>query len=183
MPPCLPARPRGPVVASAAELVAGLDWLLQQQVSIINMSLSGPPNRVLEQALNRAAARNITLVASAGNEGPAAFPRFPAAYPAVIAVTAVDAQQQVYTRAAQGPHIELAAPGVGVRVAAGTATQPMSGTSVAAAMVSAVLAAQPGPVRDRLPQQVRDLGATGPDPVFGLGLLWWPEKNMAPAME
>lgn len=162
---------QGLVVASAAQLVAGLDWLLQQQVGIINMSLSGPPNRVLEVALQKAAARGVTLVASAGNEGPAAFPRYPAAYPQVIAVTAVDADGQVYARAAQGGHIDVAAPGVNVQVAAETGVRPLSGTSVAAAMVSAVLAQQPAVTRAALAQQTLDLGAAGRDPVFGFGLL------------
>src|SRR5690554_1775766 len=86
----------GAVVASAAQLVEGLNWLLAQQVSIINMSLSGPPNRILEKAQQQVAARGVTLVASAGNDGKAAFPRYPAAYPEVIAVTAVDQDLNVY---------------------------------------------------------------------------------------
>ena len=173
----------GLVVASAAQLVAGLDWLLQQQAGVINMSLSGPPNRVLEQALNQAAARGVLLVASAGNEGPAAFPRFPAAYPAVMAVTAVDADGQVYARAAQGPHIELAAPGVNVAVAGGDGVQAMSGTSVAAAVVSSLLSAMPEVGRSELAALAQDLGAPGRDPVFGWGLLRWSGKKDVPVME
>src|SRR5690554_7060803 len=64
---------------------------------------------------------NVTLVASAGNDGKAAFPRYPAAYPEVIAVTAVDQDLNVYDRAAQGAHIELAAPGVNILIAKGQA--------------------------------------------------------------
>lgn len=166
---------KGLVTANAAELVAGLDWLLQQQVQVINLSLSGPPNPVLQQALHHVHERGIQLVASVGNDGAAAYPRYPAAYPDVIAVTAVDEQQHIFARAVQGEHVELAAPGTGVQVASDNgSTGVMQGTSVAAAMVSALLATMPvsagEPQRLQLQQHARDLGEPGRDPVFGYGL-------------
>lgn len=182
----------GAVVASASQLVAGLNWLLSQNINIINMSLSGPPNRILEQALKQVAARGITLVASAGNDGPAAFPRYPAAYPEVIAVTAVDQQLAVFTRAAQGPHIEISAPGVDVFVAQSSGIEKakgiekpyasLSGTSFAAAMVTAVLASEaPALTRPNLSQRAhflgdiklgnRKLAASQRDSTYGFGLL------------
>lgn len=166
---------KGLVTANAAELVAGLDWLLQQQVQVINLSLSGPPNPVLQQALHQVHERGVQLVASVGNDGAAAYPRYPAAYPEVIAVTAVDEQQRIFARAVQGEHVELAAPGTGVQVASENgSTGVMQGTSVAAAMVSALLAAMPAAGGDeqrlQLQQHARDLGEPGRDPVFGYGL-------------
>src|SRR5690606_27022977 len=80
--------PQGPVVASAGQLIQGLDWLLQQQVEIINMSLSGPANPLLERVLQQVQAHSVQVLASVGNDGAAAFPRYPAAYPSVIAITA-----------------------------------------------------------------------------------------------
>lgn len=163
---------QGQVQASAAQLVEGLNWLLAQQVSIINLSLSGPPNRILERAIRQVAARGVTLVASAGNDGPAAFARFPAAYPEVIAVTAVDAELQIFARAGQGAHIEVAAPGVGLWVQGPQGVVSMSGTSLAAAMVSATLAQQPkAKGRLDLSSRCEDLGEAGRDRVFGFGLL------------
>ncbi len=162
----------GAVVATAAQLVTGLNWLLSQQVSIINMSLSGPPNRILENALQQVAARGITLVASAGNDGKAAFPRYPAAYPEVIAVTALDQDLNVFDRAAQGAHIELAAPGVNILIAKGQAYGSLSGTSLAAAMVTAVLASDAADSkRLDLTLRTKNLGEAGRDTVYGLGLL------------
>ncbi|MFT4764072.1 MAG: minor extracellular protease Epr [Oleispira sp.] len=162
----------GIVIASASQLVAGLSWLLTQKVNIINMSLSGPPNRILEQALKQVAARGITLVASAGNDGRAAFPRFPAAYPEVIAVTAVDQQLKIFDRAAQGPHIEISAPGVDMLIAQGTTYASLSGTSLAAAMVTAVLASDEVTlIRPDLSSRAQILGKEVRDPMFGFGLL------------
>src|SRR3546814_20736826 len=54
----------------------------------------------------------MLLVAAAGNEGPHAAPVFPAGYPSVLAVTAVDASLQPYRHANRGDYIDLAAPGV-----------------------------------------------------------------------
>ena len=177
----------GSVVASASQLVAGLNWLLSQNINIINMSLSGPPNRILEQALKQVSARGITLVASAGNDGPAAFPRYPAAYPEVIAVTAVDQQLAVFSRAAQGPHIEISAPGVDMLVAQSAEVKKtkgldksyasLSGTSFAAAMVTAVLASDlPTLTRPDLSRRAQHIGnsqlaANQRDSTFGFGLL------------
>lgn len=164
----------GLVVASARELIAGLNWLVGERVDVVNLSLSGPRNRILEQALQQVASRGVLLVASSGNEGAAAFPRYPAASPGVIAVTAVDASLNIYPRAVRGPHLAFAAPGTGVSVAGPDQTMvSMDGTSVAAAFATAVLAysiEQGGSVAG-LEQQARDLGAPGRDDIFGFGLL------------
>jgi len=176
--------PEGLVVASAKSLIEGLNWLVEKQASVINLSLSGPRNRVLEQAVRQVAARNILLVASSGNEGAAAFPRYPAASPEVIAVTAVDHSMQVYPRAVRGPHIEFAAPGVGVQVAGphhGKMT--MDGTSVAAAFATSllVIAISSGDSVDSLAKQAKDLGEPGRDNTYGYGLLTVDKKKASPA--
>ncbi len=162
----------GAVVASAAQLISGLNWLLSQQVSIINMSLSGPPNKILQQALTQVAARGVTLVASAGNDGGAAFPRFPAAYPEVIAVTAVDQQLNVFTRAAQGPHIEIAAPGVDVLIARDQGYASLSGTSLAAVMITAVLASEKAvPNKPDLSLRAKPISGSERNEMYGFGLM------------
>jgi hypothetical protein len=77
--------------AEAFHIVAAIDHLLGQQVSVINMSLVGEPNEVLRRSIELAVDRHaITIVAAVGKEGPHAEPVFPAAYPGVIGVTAID---------------------------------------------------------------------------------------------
>jgi len=71
-------------------------------VRVVNMSLSGPPNEVLKRAIASAQAKGMVIVAAAGNNGAGAGPSYPAAYPGVIAVTAVDRNLDVYRRATQG---------------------------------------------------------------------------------
>ena len=168
----------GLVLASARELIAGLNWLAGQGVTLINLSLSGPQNRVLDNVLATLNERQIWLVASSGNEGAAAFPRYPAATPGVIAVTAVDQNLAIYPRAVRGGHLDFAAPGVGVLVAKPDKSTDksmlgMDGTSVAAAYASALLAVAKshGTSLNSLQKNASDLGVPGHDKVFGFGLI------------
>ncbi len=56
----------------------------------------------------------MVLIAAAGNAGPKSPPLFPAADPNVIAVTATDLDDKVFSGANRGKHIAVAAPGVDV---------------------------------------------------------------------
>jgi hypothetical protein len=165
----------------AFDLAVALRLMSERDVAVVNLSFTGPPNALVERAVREASARGVVLVAAAGNDGPHAAPRYPAAYPGVIAVTAVDAQLRVYRRAGRGTHIAFAAPGVGVWAAnagsAGSASEK-TGTSYAAPFVTAaigLLKSSPRPasadVAAALRASARDLGVPGHDPVFGHGLI------------
>ncbi len=166
--------------ADAFGLIEALDYLAAQDVRIVNLSLAGPPNAALARQISRMVADDVLLIAAAGNYGPKAAPAFPAAYEAVLAVTAVDRRGQVYRRANRGAHIDLAAPGVNVWTAASVSgARTKTGTSYAAPFVTAAAALlwQRDPsltaaqLRDRLRQGARDLGPDGPDAIFGAGLI------------
>ena len=162
------------------DLVRSLDMLGERGVQAINMSLSGPPNALLEQAIARLKARNIILVAAAGNKGPHAKPLYPAAYDGVIAVTAIDRTKTIYRHASQGDYVDFAAPGVDVWTAASIkGARRKSGTSFATPFVTAVAAVvaarnpnkSPAAVLKLLAAAAEDLGDPGRDPVFGWGLI------------
>lgn len=166
--------------ADAFALVQALDYLADQRVQIVNLSLAGPPNQALAGQIRQMDRQGIVLVAAAGNGGPAAKPAFPAGYAPVIAVTAVDRRSQIYRRANRGSHIDLAAPGVDVWTAASiSGARTRTGTSFAAPFVTAaaalLLQSEPGlpppETRARLQKAARDLGRLGPDEVFGHGLV------------
>jgi len=160
-------------------LLEALDWLISQDVSVINMSLTGPANRLLQQGVNAAFAKGKVIVAAAGNQGPHAPASYPAAYEGVITATAVARDRSIYRWANQGEHIDFAAIGVSVP----TAGDPEhfnheSGTSMAAPVVSAFMAcalAASGQDRQQallmLKNRAVDLGEPGHDPIFGHGLL------------
>ncbi|MEH6516442.1 MAG: S8 family serine peptidase [Halioglobus sp.] len=176
-------RERGEI-ASTVSLVRALDWLMSSGVDVVNISLAGPPNRLLEAALNRASEQGLMIIAAAGNGGPVAKPMYPAAYDAVVAVTAVDAGGQVYRLANRGAYLDLAAPGVSVLHAkAGGGYSASSGTSFAVPFASTAAARlrrlDPGAdVLQLLQQSAQDLGAPGKDEIYGYGLLR-PDLNVA----
>jgi minor extracellular protease Epr len=168
-------------VDTTAELVArGIDWLISQGVTVINLSLGGPRNLLIEAAVSRALGRGVIIVAAAGNSGSKAPPVYPAAQKGVVAVTAVDAKLKPYKRANRGEYIDFAAPGVDVWTAkSGGGGSYVSGTSYAAPFVTAAIGATQtasprapwSQLRKQIETSVRDLGKPGRDPVYGWGLV------------
>ncbi|OWU78058.1 peptidase S8 [Marinibacterium profundimaris] len=168
---------RGQQEAGVDSLLKALDWLAAQDVRLVNISLAGPYNKLLDRGVDRAVAEGMTLVAAVGNDGAGAAPRYPAALPNVIAVTAVDADRRIYRRAVRGPHVDAAAPGVDIYVDEGGG-HFVSGTSMAVPFVTARIAADPGlytaptaMIRRRLQDSAQDLGPPGRDTVYGAGLV------------
>lgn len=159
-------------------LVRALDWLIGERCELINISLGGPGDAVLALAIRHALARRALIVAAGGNGGANAKPVYPAAYPGVIAVAAVDAQAQPWPQGNRGDYITIAAPGVDVWVPVGGGRY-LSGTSYAAPFVSAALAARIAAGQSAsaaaLCAEARDLPPAGHDERTGCGLLRWPE--------
>ncbi len=167
--------------ASVVSLVRALDLLARRGVKVINMSLAGPQNAILEAALTEIAKPGgALLLAAAGNGGPTAETAYPAGFPTVMAVTAVDQRGQVYRLAQRGAHLDLAAPGVDIWSATSIrGVKPKTGTSFAVPFVTAAAAvlasrnpqATPDGLAAHLRTLARDVGAEGPDVIFGAGLL------------
>ena len=117
------------------------------------------------------------LIAAAGNAGPKSPPLYPGADPNVIAVTATDIDDKLFTGANRGNYIAVAAPGVDILVPAPEGTYQMTtGTSVATAHVSGIVALMlernpsltPSDVRRILMASAKKLG---PNEQFGSGLI------------
>jgi subtilisin family serine protease len=129
-------------------VLKGLDWAASRNARIVNMSFAGPPDALLKEMLAKASARGMILIAAVGNAGPNSPPLYPAADSHVIGVTATDADDKLMPQANRGPQVALAAPGVEILAAAPDgAYQVTSGTSIAAAhatgVVALLLAAKP----------------------------------------
>lgn len=124
-------------------LALALDWLLMQEVSLINMSLGGQGDAILKAVVARIVAKNVLLLAAVGNNPSRhAPPIYPAAYPGVWAITAVDAAGKLYSQASHASYTAMAAPGAELWVPANGGVY-VSGTSYATALASATLAWQP----------------------------------------
>lgn len=121
----------------ADALAEGLAWLTATGVKVVNISLAGPPNAVVERMVARHIAAGGDIVAAVGNGGPFSGMIYPAAYPGVVGVTATDAAGRIYQLASTGPHVDISARGVDVLVAALSGRTTVSGTSYAAPVIAA----------------------------------------------
>jgi subtilisin family serine protease len=171
------------VVGGGAEstsyvILRSLDYAVAHGAQIVNMSFAGPKDALVGRAVAAAAAKDVMLVAAAGNAGPTSPPLYPAAYPDVIAVSGIDAGDRLMAASNRGSHIALAAPGADILVPVPDGKyQLMSGTSFSAAFVSGIAALvlergpalKPAEVRRILTGTARDLGAPGRDDLFGAG--------------
>ena len=170
-------EPAGGAVDSVA---AAFGWMAREKVAVINVSLVGPRNALLEHAVGTLVARGHVIVAAVGNDGPAAAPLFPASYEGVIGVTGVDAKHRVLIEAGRGKQVDFAALGadVSAAVAAPDRYAAVRGTSFAAPLVSSMLAELRAPdvgqreqLLGKLNALARDLGKPGRDDVYGAGEL------------
>ena len=129
----------GSVEAIARELA----WMARMRVAVVNISLVGPANQILQRVIEHAVARGMLIVAAVGNDGPAAPPLYPASWPGVVGVGAVDGKLRLLPEGARGPQVMFVAPGADMAAAAsGTrAFVPVRGTSFAAPFVASLLAA------------------------------------------
>jgi subtilisin family serine protease len=161
-------------------ILKGLDWAVEKGARVVNMSFAGPSDPRLREALAKASRKGVVLIAAAGNAGPRSPPLFPAADPNVIAVTATDVEDAVFSGANRGEHVAVAAPGVEILAPAPDGTyQFTTGTSVASAEVSGIAALllernpalTPSEVRRILIDTAQDLGPKGRDRDFGAGLV------------
>ena len=80
---------------SSTGLAQALAWMAEHDVSVVNVSLVGPRNAVVEAAVRRAIGRGMLIVAAVGNDGPSAPALYPAAYADVVGVTAVNGRGRV----------------------------------------------------------------------------------------
>jgi subtilisin family serine protease len=159
-------------------LIRAVDWAVRNGARILNMSFVGAHDSALQHVLRTAGEKGVIVIAAAGNGGPAAPPAYPAAYPGVIAVTAVDEADRRYEHANRGSYIAVAAPGVDVLAPVERGGYAyVSGTSFAAAYVSGVAALllerdpnlDPRTVADLLATAAEHLGPNVRDDDFGAG--------------
>lgn len=98
-----------------SDSAAGITWVADQGHDVANMSYGGSESQVENDALEYAALNGVLLVAAAGNSGPCTeCVIHPASHPEVIAVSAVDSNNELASFSSTGSNVELAAPGVDV---------------------------------------------------------------------
>ena len=129
-------------------VVSAIDFAIANKAKIINASWNGPnSSQALKEAINRAQAAGLLIVASAGNgrgSNNDAVPTYPASYanPNIIAVLSIDQSEHLEDVSNYGKaSVHIAAPGEEIDSAIpGNQYKPKSGTSMAAAYVSGAAA-------------------------------------------
>jgi subtilisin family serine protease len=168
----------GAAESSSFLLSLGIETAIRQKARVINLSLTGPQDRLVAQMVNEALMNRANVVAAAGNGGPKSPAAYPAAQDGVIAVTATDMRDQLYAEANRGDYISIAAPGVDILGAKpGGAYDFFSGTSMATGYASglAVLLLSTKSdlsvvkLRQTMETSAVDLGPPQRDPGFGAG--------------
>ena len=159
-------------------ILKGLDYAAAHGAQIVNMSFAGPKDALVERGIAALAGKGIVMVAAAGNAGAKSPPLYPAANANVIAISATDAQDRLFTASNRGGYIAVAAPGVDLFLPAPDEKyQITSGTSFSAAYVSGLAglmlerdpALKPEQLRAILMKTARDLDSPGRDDLFGAG--------------
>jgi len=132
-------------------VILGIEWAISRNVKVINMSLRMKPSEMLSQVIKKAHDRGIVLVSAAGNndrysdsyysvlestgfagaKGSDSGVAYPAKYPEVIAVGALDKYGKVYDQSVRSERVDLYFRGYHGRKA---------GTSVASAYAAGTLA-------------------------------------------
>ncbi|OJF10629.1 type VII secretion-associated serine protease mycosin [Couchioplanes caeruleus] len=199
-------RPGGSDPVDPGRFADAIDWAASPSggnADVINMSLvMTDPSDQVRSAVERAAERGVVIVAAAGNRGGADAGNptpFPASYPGVIGVGAIDAGGARAGFSQRGDYVDVMAPGVDITVAARRGGHTSAqGTSYAAPFVSATAALVKQRFPTATPAQVarRILATTDPAPggarsdEYGFGVLnpyraltetLGPEKPAAPA--
>ena len=132
-----------------SQVIAGLDWILSPQNpnsksnAVLNLSIGGPGSAALNSAIQRLTNAGITVVAAAGNEATDACTRSPAGAPSAITVGATSLSDAPASFSNHGSCVDINAPGVSITAAwigSTTATNSISGTSMAAPHVAGAAA-------------------------------------------
>jgi len=161
-----------PAGGNALAIARALGWMQAHGLRVVSISLVGPANPLLAHAVAIVQARGMLVVAAVGNDGAAAPPAYPASYPGVIAVTAVDGHNRVLFEAGHALHLDYAAPGADLTaIGLDGREQRLRGTSFAAPLVAARLAALARDADTRATLQRADHEATDPGRRTGRGIL------------
>ncbi|MFM9328968.1 OmpL47-type beta-barrel domain-containing protein [Paenibacillus mesotrionivorans] len=163
--------------ASHSDIIAAIDWAIENHINILNMSFGGKENgQALQSATQAAWDAGILLVSASGNKGQSTI-EYPAAYSSVMAVGAVNNDLTLAPFSNYGDKLELVSFGSNIYTTTlNSSYRLVSGTSYAAAQVTASAAALWSYHPDWNAEMVRTAllnssTAIGEQNMFGYGLV------------
>jgi hypothetical protein len=130
----------GSEMTTTFDISAGIFRAIESGATIVNLSLGSPVDTpFLSTLIENSADQGVLFFAAAGNE-PVTTPMYPAAYPDVIAVTAINRDGAIAPWANYGSFIDIGAPGSSI-VSFGGQMYLVTGTSTSTALSSGGAAA------------------------------------------
>lgn len=167
-------------ITSNFDLLRAIDYAAEHGAGVLSLSWgTETPSQFLREAVAAAQSRGMAVVAAAGNE-PTGRPQYPAAYPGVIAVSAVMPDGTAWEQSNYGEFVVVAAPGL-ARFPVGYNGPPgrYAGTSTATAYTASLLAqwlvrnpgATPAQAAAALQAAVAGPDASARSERFGYGVL------------
>jgi subtilisin family serine protease len=178
---------------TTSTILSGVEWAIDNNIDILNMSITTEKDDdALKKIIDQAYSEGLLIVAAAGNNGTSYGEEdtilFPARYTNVIAVGAINNQNNRVSLSATGPALEIMAPGYNIYSTVPKLSDSfdgirdgysyMTGTSMAAPYISGLLALYKEQyshfsntqIRELLTTNVKDLGIVGRDRKYGFGL-------------
>lgn len=173
-------------------IVKGIDWAIEQKMDIISMSLgSSMGHPALHDAVKRAYAKNVTIIAAAGNDGdeyPDDDIDYPGRYPETICVGAINKYLKRSWFSSDGEELDIMAPGEDIlSTYLDNDYKILSGTSMATPFISGVVALiiakhrqvkdsktpvdTPKRIYEHLIRTATDAGEIGKDNFYGYGIV------------
>ena len=177
-----------------SDVVKGIEWAITKNLDIINLSLTTEQKSVvMELALQNAYDHGLIIVGAAGNNEEGFIEPvnvlYPARYPTVIAVGAINKDNKKAKFSYYGNSLEFVAPGeeINSTYIQNPSTKlyaTSSGTSMAAPFVTGIAAlykeAYPlltnKKIRSLMQADTIDLGTPGKDRLYGYGLVQAPKS-------
>jgi subtilisin family serine protease len=137
----MPLRVLGPEgFAQLTTIARAIDYAVEHGAAVVNVSLYGESrNGFVEDAIRRARASGVLVVAAAGNEG-RSTPEYPAAYAEALSVGATEESGALAGYSSRGDWVKLAAPGCTPTTLLGGGYGAGCGTSGAAPVVAGIVA-------------------------------------------
>lgn len=144
---------------SYSGVIAGIDWVTGDAVgpSVANMSLGGGYSEAVNDAVATSVAAGVVYAVAAGNDGADACTKSPASTPTALTIAATDSSDTRTSWSNYGSCVDLFAPGAAITSAwhtSTTATNTISGTSMAAPHVAGAAALILSSTPDATPAEV-----------------------------